>query len=822
MHDTLRPSPFLEPCQHEFVPTSDEAMVVAVARAIGGSRVRNDVVRFAGGNRSRCCDSSSASPVRFASSRAASNDVDGSRKEGRSIETPLPRPVQRQRVLIDPKPTWGWKAEEVDIALNNSRLRKGAFREADAHHLKEIREQAVMASSTNDKPSAKERAELGQQIKSIMMSLETVTGEERMAKEQEVQALRAQAQVHKQHALSKLQKTDALNEESMRIRLMMPNRTHPDVPIGDISQAKVIGVGGNLRLLPEAIQDAIRNEAVGRLLGELGQVEEQQADDERDHLSLAFRLGWVDQQASNTVTGPSWPFLIGPLAALEHALVNYAMDRATKVGFTPVVVPDVVKRDILGRTGFSPREDEAGQVYWVQPDGKRRGAQHLPEENDLALAATAEITLGGLCAGNTYEAAQLPIRLVASSHAFRAEAGARGHDSRGLYRVHQFTKVEMFVVCARSDSEQWLEDLRSVQEDLIGGLGIPYRVLDMPTEELGASAYRKYDIEAWMPGRGSWGEVSSTSNCTDYQSRRLMVRYRVGKVMLSADKGAQDMSHNPSDTQAQLPLSMEKASLKAGEGQDWAHTLNGTAVAVPRMIVALLENYGITADNRLRLPVSLRRYWIPSDSHSVEWIGKHSDGAGRTSQDTLDGNKKPSMFSSAVGQVRRIAHRNGTDPASMVVSFMILHEVTAVIPLLLLFWLLGLFGTGGAVMQWLMDASATQTSSRAGSNESGTMDNARAWLRSYIHEGMQRAERYGRKKGYFGFEKGSTPDDVNVTSDTPNVQALAGTFANFVAAYAITKALFPLRLAASVALAAPFARLCIEPLKRIVRRRSKA
>ncbi|CAE7182304.1 unnamed protein product [Rhizoctonia solani] len=204
-----------------------------------------------------------------------------------------------------------------------------------------------------------------------------------------------------------------------------------------------------------------------------------------------------------------------------------------------------------------------------------------------------------------YNPQTLPLRTVALGHAFRAEAGARGKDTRGLYRVHQFTKVELFSITTgesvkRTDdhttlptktdkaSDQELEYLRELQIELYAGLGIPFRVLDMPSEELGASAHRKYDIEAWMPGRGAWGEISSASNCTDYQARRLHIRHR----------------HLHNDPSATGPV-------------PYAHTLNGTAAAVPRLIIALIEN-GVRFKQGsdvecLVLPLVLRKYWVGGD-----------------------------------------------------------------------------------------------------------------------------------------------------------------------------------------------------------------
>jgi seryl-tRNA synthetase len=202
-------------------------------------------------------------------------------------------------------------------------------------------------------------------------------------------------------------------------------------------------------------------------------------------------------------------------------------------------------------------------------------------DTDLCLIATAEITLGGMHADQIFPEDDLPKRYVGLSHCFRTEAGAAGRDTRGIYRVHQFTKVEMFAFCTPEHSDAIHEEIREIEQDIFIGLGIPFRVIDTCTGDLGGPAYRKYDLEAWMPGRGTggdWGEVTSTSNCTDYQARRLGIRYR------------------PKE--------------KKGGGLPFAHTLNGTAVACTRAIIAILEN-NQQADGSVIVPEVLR-----------PWVGK--------------------------------------------------------------------------------------------------------------------------------------------------------------------------------------------------------
>jgi seryl-tRNA synthetase len=216
--------------------------------------------------------------------------------------------------------------------------------------------------------------------------------------------------------------------------------------------------------------------------------------------------------------------------------------------------------------GFIPRGPET-QIYSVA-------------NTDLCLIATAEITLGGMHRNQILEETRLPIRYVGLSHCFRTEAGAPGRETRGLFRVHQFTKVEMFVFCVPEQSEHWHQELLRIEEKLFQGLGIPYRVIDTCTGDLGGPAYRKYDLEAWMPGRGEYAEVTSTSNCTDYQARRLNIRYRPAKQ----------------------------------KGTRFVHTLNGTAIATSRTIVAILENYQ-RSDGSVVVPEVLR-----------PWVGKEVIG----------------------------------------------------------------------------------------------------------------------------------------------------------------------------------------------------
>jgi seryl-tRNA synthetase len=247
---------------------------------------------------------------------------------------------------------------------------------------------------------------------------------------------------------------------------------------------------------------------------------------------------------------------------LEIALIQYSMSTLAKAGYVPVITPDMAKVDVLEGIGFIPRGPET-QIYSV-------------ENTDLCLVATAEITLGGLHMQQVLDEAKFPLKYVGLSHCFRTEAGAPGRDTRGLYRVHQFTKVEMFAYSTPEQSEAVHLEILGHEEAIFQGLGIPYHVIDTCTGDLGGPAYRKYDLEAWMPGRGTageYGEVTSTSNCTDYQSRRLNIRSKAA----------------------------------GGKGTRYAHTLNGTAVAITRAIIAILENYQ-QSDGSVIIPEVLRPF----------------------------------------------------------------------------------------------------------------------------------------------------------------------------------------------------------------------
>lgn len=270
-----------------------------------------------------------------------------------------------------------------------------------------------------------------------------------------------------------------------------------------------------------------------------------------DHVEIGKRLDILDFETGAKVAGSGFYYLKNAGALLEIALVNYGLQFLSHRGFSPVITPDLAREKFYLGTGYNPKGDEA-QTYKI-------------EESDLGLIATAEVTIAGYHADEILESLDEPKLYGGYSHCFRMESGAYGKYSKGLYRVHQFTKVEMFAYTKKEDSEKIHEKFLELEEEFWTSLGIPYRVLEMCTGDLGSQAARKFDLEAWMPGRGDWGEVTSTSNTTDYQARNLNIRYR------------------------------------DGENTEYAHMLNGTLVATSRAIIAILENFQ-TEDGSVKIP----------------------------------------------------------------------------------------------------------------------------------------------------------------------------------------------------------------------------
>ena len=278
-----------------------------------------------------------------------------------------------------------------------------------------------------------------------------------------------------------------------------------------------------------------------------------------DHLELLD--GLVDMEAGARLAGSRFAYLKGPLVLLELALVRWALELLGGHGFEPVIPPVLVRERALFGTGFLP--DTEQQIY------------RLPED-DLYLAGTSEVALASLHADEILEADALPLRYAGFSSCFRREAGAAGRDTRGIFRVHQFDKVEMFSFVEAATAAAEHERILAIEEEIMAALEIPYRVVSIAVDDLGASAAKKYDVEAWLPGQGAYRELTSCSNTTDFQARRLGVRHR--------------------DT--------------AGGRPAFVHTLNGTAVAVGRTIIALVETHQ-QRDGSVSVPAMLREYGAP-------------------------------------------------------------------------------------------------------------------------------------------------------------------------------------------------------------------
>ncbi|PIW37187.1 MAG: serine--tRNA ligase [Candidatus Kerfeldbacteria bacterium CG15_BIG_FIL_POST_REV_8_21_14_020_45_12] len=325
-----------------------------------------------------------------------------------------------------------------------------------------------------------------------------------------------------------------INSELTPAKLSVPNMTHPGVPVGSDD-------AGNGQIAQHSEPTRFEFEP-------------------KDHVALGQELDILDFDRGSAVAGAGFYFVKGAAALLEMALVNYAMEVCRSEGFSPMITPDLAYQEILEGTGYNPRGDET-QIYSI-------------EGTDLSLIATSEIALAGYYKDHTFAAGELdePKRIVAVSHCFRTEAGSYGRESRGLYRVHQFTKVEMFIFCQPKDSDKMHDEILRVERKIMDGLELPYRVVDCCTGDLGGSAYRKYDIEAWMPFKNDWGEVTSTSNCTDFQARRLNTKY-------VTDSGKREL----------------------------VHTLNGTAVVSSRVPLAIMENYQ-QADGSIKIPTVLHPY----------------------------------------------------------------------------------------------------------------------------------------------------------------------------------------------------------------------
>jgi seryl-tRNA synthetase len=406
--------------------------------------------------------------------------------------------------------------ERVKVAL----ARRGAGAQVDELLALDARRRELLPEVEN---AQAERKNLSKQIGEVKKA--GGGADELMAT---VQALKEQIETGKEE----LEKVEA---ELGRIAVSLPNLPDPDVPDGMTEEDAVV-------------------------LREVGARPEFDFEP-RDHLDIGTELGLIDMEAAARLSGSRFAYLKGDLVMLELALVRFAIELVRAEGHEPVIPPVLVREEALEGTGFLPGDRD--QIYEIPKD-------------ELFLAGTSEVALAGLHADQILDAASLPLRYCGFSTCFRREAGAAGRDTRGIFRVHQFDKVEMFSFVEPSESAAEHERLLAIEERILGELEIPYRVVNVAVGDLGAPAAKKYDCEAWIPSQERYRELTSCSNTTDYQARRLGCRYR------------------PAD----------------GESAQAVHTLNGTAVAVGRTMIALIENRQ-ERDGGFTLPNILHRYGSP-------------------------------------------------------------------------------------------------------------------------------------------------------------------------------------------------------------------
>ncbi|KAE8363486.1 hypothetical protein BDV27DRAFT_129809 [Aspergillus caelatus] len=400
-------------------------------------------------------------------------------------------------------------------------------------------------------------------------------GENTPPQEEELTALRSEAQRLKDESQEMTTRKTACTEEINRLALSLPNLSSSETPVGD--DPRLIEY---LNFDPQSPPGWIAS-----------------PDPSRSHVAIGTSLGLIDFTSSATTTGWGWYFLTNEGALLEQALIQYALSVARKRGWKPVSPPSIVYSYIAEACGFQPRDQHNEQQIWTIEQSEKDKSK--PQRS---LAGTAEIPLAAMYAGRDIDAANLPVKLVGPSRCYRAEAGSRGVDTKGLYRVHEFTKVEMFAWADNfpeagakglPTSDHLFNELLSIQTEILTSLNLPCRVLEMPTTDLGASASRKRDIEALFPSRlragaeleSAWGEVTSASICTDYQSRRLGTRVRGG----------------------------------AAKESRFPHTVNGTAMAVPRVLAAILEN-GWDEKRKVVVVPEVLRNWMGG----LEVIGESS------------------------------------------------------------------------------------------------------------------------------------------------------------------------------------------------------
>lgn len=404
-------------------------------------------------------------------------------------------------------------------------------------------EQQKQATITELQHYIKTRLAANQQLKSLKNILEQqqVVEWTSIGKQIKEEVTTLEAQV--------LKNQEYLQEEGTKV----PNLSHTSVPVGEEpATIRVVGSMPQVDVLPTELLQLRPNAKRTKFY---------------DHVEICDKLDLLDFESASFVSGPKQYYLKNEAVLLELALVQYTLNKLVSRGFTPITVPEIVRRQIMEGCGFQPR-GEHSQIYNL-------------EGEESCLIGTSEISLAGLFTNKIVQGA-LPKKFVGLSHCFRKEAGASQTD-KGLYRVHQFTKVEMFVYSSAEQSEALHQELVNLQAEIFTELGFHFVMLNMPCHDLGAPASIKVDLEAYMPGRGSFGEVSSASNCTDYQARRLFIR------------------------------------TKGKDKNEYVHTLNGTAVATPRAILTILEQFQYEVDGKMGvwIPPVLRPY-LPNQMALIE------------------------------------------------------------------------------------------------------------------------------------------------------------------------------------------------------------
>ncbi len=407
-----------------------------------------------------------------------------------------------------------------------------------------------------------QRRNLLQETESFQATKKAFSKEMPSLSEEDKQAKLLEMQEMDKHHTEANEKLRAIEAEYNNMMLLVPNIPSPETPIG---------------------KDDSENVPWSYWSPELGQVDPTDTDkiatippvfsfDVKDHVTLGKDLDLIDVERGTEVSGFRGYFLKNELVLMHQGLMWYAMEKLRAKGFTLMQTPTLVREFALTGSGHFPAG--RSEIYQVANAAGMESAEQGAEKEKQYLAGTSEPSLIGYYANQILEESQLPIQVAGISACYRSEVGSYGKDTKGLYRVKEFLKVEQVIICKAdmNEADAWLEKLREVSEEILQELKLPYRVLNICTGDMGAGKYKMYDLEAWMPGRGSYGETHSDSNFTDWQARRLDIRY------------------------------------KDAEGKiKYAYTLNNTAVASPRILIALLENYQ-QADGSVKVPEVLQKY----------------------------------------------------------------------------------------------------------------------------------------------------------------------------------------------------------------------